>query len=69
MGKSKVAIKVINGSPDSDNVLRSLAEVEAMKRCFHKNIVKFIDCYYWAEKLWIVMEYCDVRFYSAYYFQ
>eukprot|EP01122_Echinamoeba_exundans_P007998 TRINITY_DN2572_c0_g1_i1.p1 TRINITY_DN2572_c0_g1~~TRINITY_DN2572_c0_g1_i1.p1 ORF type:complete len:846 (+),score=115.32 TRINITY_DN2572_c0_g1_i1:74-2539(+) len=56
---SKVAIKVIHGSLDSENVTRCLSEIDYMQQCDHRNIVQFIDCYHWDNQLWIVMEYCD----------
>lgn len=55
-GDGKVAIKVIQGSLDSENVTRCLSEIDYMQQCDHRNIVQFIDCYHWDNQLWIVME-------------
>ncbi|KAL6612095.1 Pkinase-domain-containing protein [Neocallimastix sp. 'constans'] len=34
-----------------------LNEIQVMKQYRHKNIVNFIDGYYWNDKLWVIMEY------------
>jgi len=36
-----------------------MSEIEILKACNHKNIVKFYDCFYFDKKLWIFNEYCS----------
>jgi serine/threonine protein kinase len=50
---TKVAIKIIHGEQDSDNIMRVLSEIDAMKRCKHKNVVNFMDAYYHDNQIWV----------------
>ncbi|KAJ3426680.1 sterile20-like kinase [Anaeramoeba flamelloides] len=52
-----VAVKMI--SLEEDEGLDDIKiEIEILKKCKHKNIVKYIGTYFKEETLWIVMEYC-----------
>ncbi|KAJ3429067.1 sterile20-like kinase isoform b-related [Anaeramoeba flamelloides] len=52
-----VAIKMI--SLEEDEGLDDIKiEIEILKKCKHKNIVKYIGTYFKKDTLWIVMEYC-----------
>jgi len=54
-----IALKVMNLSPDSLNLITS--EIQIMKMTRHKNIVGYVDSYIVDnnKKLWIAMEYMD----------
>jgi len=59
VGASKdevVAIKQMDLEKQSKKDL-ILNEIQVMKLYKHKNIVNFIDGYFWNDKLWVIMEY------------
>jgi len=51
-----VAIKQMDLEKQSKKDL-ILNEIQVMKQYTHKNIVNFINGYYWNERLWVIMEY------------
>ncbi|KAJ3452484.1 sterile20-like kinase isoform b-related [Anaeramoeba flamelloides] len=52
-----VAIKMI-GIEEDEGLEDIKTEIDILKKCNHKNIVKYIGTYFKDETLWIVMEYC-----------
>lgn len=53
-----VAIKQMDLEKQSKKDL-ILNEIQVMKQSKHKNIVNFIDGYFWKDNLWVIMEYVD----------
>jgi p21-activated kinase 1 len=51
-----IAIKQMDLEKQSKKDL-ILNEIQVMKQYKHKNIVNFIDGYFWDDKLWVIMEY------------
>jgi len=61
--KTKFAIKQIKKKfdlvgHDQDSVAVA-NEIALLRSCHHPNIVNFIGCHFFKERIWIVMEYCD----------
>ncbi|KAJ6239546.1 sterile20-like kinase [Anaeramoeba flamelloides] len=52
-----VAIKMI-GIEEDEGIEDIKIEIDILKKCKHKNIVKYIGTYFKDDTLWIVMEYC-----------
>jgi len=55
--KEKVAVKKMVVSPDSSKLL--VTEIIIMKKCQHRNIVKYHDSFMDESDLWVVMELMD----------
>ncbi|KAI9140116.1 kinase-like domain-containing protein [Paraphysoderma sedebokerense] len=53
-----VAIKILNVHQSEDGWDGIRKEIEILKDCAHKNIVRYLGSYFRRECLWIVMEYC-----------
>ena len=58
--KEKVAVKIMDKIKMNTTRLESArTEIEIMKICQHPNIIRFIDSYEDADKIYIFMEYCE----------
>jgi len=53
-----IAIKVMIQSvaDDLDGIIN---EIKILTSCKHPNIVNYIESYYWNDRIWVIMEYCD----------
>lgn len=55
---TKAAIKVISTTNEHE-IDRLFIEIEIMRKCNHKNIIKLYDAFIHESKIYIIMEYCD----------
>lgn len=55
---TKAAVKVISAS-DFYDVDRLFIEIEIMRKCNHKNIIKLRDAFIYDSKIYIIMEFCE----------
>ena len=44
---------------DPSDIADDTKEIDILAECQHENIVKLYDAYYWDDKLWIYIEFCD----------
>lgn len=55
----KVAVKIVPSDGKDDAGLAELSkEIQLLKDCDHPNVVQYLDSFYHAGYLWIVMEFC-----------
>lgn len=58
--QSQVAIKVSREKISNTFHAELIAnEIILLSQCRHKNIVNYLECYLFRERIWMVMEYCD----------